>query len=121
MAAVGHEAVQLDEAALVEQEVEALAGGELALLVLLGDPLGAAALLGLGLAVVELVEEIAGIGHGGENVSGRVERQDRRLGGSAEGGWNARELTRGGPRTGTHPSIRSMVVDDQLLGCAIGS
>jgi hypothetical protein len=34
---VGHEPVQLDEAALVEQQVEPLAGGELALLVLLGD------------------------------------------------------------------------------------
>ena len=63
--AVGDEAVELDEAALVEQEVEPLAGGELALLVLLGDPRGSPALLGEGLAVVELIEELAGVGHGG--------------------------------------------------------
>ena len=62
--AVGDEAVELDEAARIEQQVEPLAGGELALLVLLGDAVGAAALLGRGLAVVQLVEEIAGVGHG---------------------------------------------------------
>jgi hypothetical protein len=33
---MGDEAIELDEAALVEQQVEPLAGGELALLVLLG-------------------------------------------------------------------------------------
>ena len=43
---MGDEAVELDEAALVEQEVEPLARGELALLVLLGDARGAPALLG---------------------------------------------------------------------------
>ena len=61
MAAVGDEAVELDEAALVEQQVEPLAGGELALLVLLRDavllrrPASAAAL-----AMVQVVEEFAG-------------------------------------------------------------
>ena len=44
--AVGDEPVELDEAALVEQQVEPLAGGELALLVLLRHAGGAAALLG---------------------------------------------------------------------------
>jgi hypothetical protein len=33
--------------------------------VLLGDPRGAPALLGEGLAVMELFEEMAGVGHGG--------------------------------------------------------
>ena len=62
--AMGDEAVELDEAALVEQEVEPLAGGELPLLVLLGHPRGAPALLGEGLTVVELVEELSRVGHG---------------------------------------------------------
>ncbi len=43
---MGDEPVELDEAAFVEQQVEPLARGELALLVLLGDPCGATALLG---------------------------------------------------------------------------
>ena len=42
-AAVRHEAVELDERALVEQQVDALARGQLALLVLRGDALRAAA------------------------------------------------------------------------------
>ena len=62
---MGDEPVELDEAAFVEQQVEPLARGELALLVLLGDPRGAPALLGERLAVMELVEEFAGVGHGG--------------------------------------------------------
>src|SRR5512138_2147447 len=62
--AMSHEAVELDEAALVEQQVEALAGRELALLVLLGDACGSPALLGERLAVVKLIEELAWIGHG---------------------------------------------------------
>ena len=63
--AVGDEAVELDEAAFVEQEVQPLAGGELALLVLLGDPIRSPALFGEGLAVMEVVEEFAGVGHRG--------------------------------------------------------
>ena len=63
--AMGDEAVQLDEAALVEQKVEPLARGELALLVLLRHAGGTPALLGEGLAVVELVEELPRVGHGG--------------------------------------------------------
>ena len=62
---MGDEAVELDEAALVEQQVEPLAGGELALLVLLRHAAGAAALLGERLAVVQLVEQLSGVGHGG--------------------------------------------------------
>ena len=63
--AVGDEAVQLDEAALIEQQVEPLPRGELALLVLLGDAGRPAALLGLGLAMMEVVEELAGVVHAG--------------------------------------------------------
>ena len=78
---MGHEAVELDEAPLVEQEVEPLARGELALLVLLRrcasapPPCSASAL-----AVVEVVEAFARVGHGGnvaaggEAGSGRNER-----------------------------------------------
>jgi hypothetical protein len=62
---MGDEPVQLDEAAFVEQQVEPLAGRELALLVLLGDPRGAPTLLGEGLAVMELFEQFAGVGQGG--------------------------------------------------------
>ena len=74
-AAVGDEAVELDEAARIEQQVEPLAGGELALLVLLGEALGAAALLGLGLLVVQLIEELARCGHGRTRYSGRAVRR----------------------------------------------
>jgi hypothetical protein len=52
--AVGDEAIELDEATLVQQEVEALAGRELPLFMLLRDPRGAAALLGERLAVVQI-------------------------------------------------------------------
>ena len=62
--AVGDEAVELDEAAFVEQQVEPLARGELALLVLLGDARRAPALLGERLTVMELFEELSGVGHG---------------------------------------------------------
>ena len=62
--AVGDEAIELDEAALVEQQIEPLPRGQLALLVLLGHPRRPASLLGERLAVVELVEELAGVGHG---------------------------------------------------------
>ena len=63
---MGDEAVELDEAALVEEEVEPLAGGELAFLVLLGHARRSPALFGQGLAVVELIEELARVGHGGK-------------------------------------------------------
>ena len=62
--AVGDEAVELDEAALVQQEVEPLARGELAFLVLLRHARGAPALFGERLAVVELVQQLSGVGHG---------------------------------------------------------
>ncbi len=42
----------------IQQEVEPLAGGELALLVLLGDPIGPPALLGERLPMAELVEPL---------------------------------------------------------------
>ena len=70
--AVGDEPVELDEAALVEQQVEPLARGELALLVLLRDARGAPALLGLGLAVMELLEQLSGVGHGGRRYRRRL-------------------------------------------------
>ena len=57
-AAVGDEHVELLEAALVEQHLEPLARGELALGVLRGDPLLAAAQPGLGAPRLELVEDI---------------------------------------------------------------
>ena len=63
--AVGDKPVELDEAAFVQQEVEPLPGGELAFLVLLRDPLGAATLLGERLAVMQIVEEFSGVRHGG--------------------------------------------------------
>ena len=53
---MGHEAIELDEAAFVEQEVEPFPGGELSLLVLLRDPVGTSALFGESLTVVEIVE-----------------------------------------------------------------
>ena len=62
--AVGDEPVELDEAALVEEEIEPLARGQLALLVLLRDAGGAPALFGERLAMVELFEELPGVGHG---------------------------------------------------------
>jgi hypothetical protein len=62
---VGDEPIQLDEAAFIEQQVESFAGSELALLVLLGDTVRAAALLGKRLAVAKIVEEFPGVGHGG--------------------------------------------------------
>ena len=62
--AMGDEAIELDEAARIEQQVQPLAGGELALLVLRGDAGGAPALFCERLAVVQLIEELAGVGHG---------------------------------------------------------
>ena len=56
---VRDEPVELDEAAFVEQEVEPLARGELALGVLRLDARGAAALLRLGAAALEEVELVA--------------------------------------------------------------
>ena len=78
--AVSDEAVELHEAAFVEQEVEPLPGGKLPLLVLLSDTLGPATLLGLGLAVVKVFEKGAGVGHGREakrqSDGGRVRTPD---------------------------------------------
>ena len=59
------EPVELDEAALVEQQVEPLAGGELALLVLLRHAGRAPALLRERLPLVQSLEELSGVGHGG--------------------------------------------------------
>src|SRR6185312_5441587 len=53
---VGDEAVELDERALVEQHVETLARRELALLVLCGQTLGAAALLRFGAPPLEQLQ-----------------------------------------------------------------
>jgi hypothetical protein len=62
---MGDEAVELDETALIEQEVEPLARGELALLVLGGDALDPPALLRSGLAGVEVGEQISRVRHPG--------------------------------------------------------
>ena len=62
---MGDVAVQLDEASLIKQKVEPFARGKLALLVLLGHTRGAPALLGEGLTAVEVVQELARVGHGG--------------------------------------------------------
>ena len=78
---VGDEAVELHEAAFVEQEVEPLAGGELALLVLLGDPVRSPALFGERLAVMEFVEEFAGVGHRG----GKIAEAPKAVGSGAAG------------------------------------
>ena len=59
----GDEPVELHEAAFVEQQIQPLARGELPLLVLLGDPRRPPALLGEGLAVMKLFEELTGVGH----------------------------------------------------------
>ena len=57
--AVDDEAVELDEAALVEEQVEALARRELPLVVLRLDAVGAAAEFGLGAALLEELELLA--------------------------------------------------------------
>ena len=53
---VRHEPVELDEAAIIEQQIEPLAGRELPLLVLLRHPRRAPALLGGSLTAVEFVQ-----------------------------------------------------------------
>jgi len=61
---MGDEAIERDQEARLEWEVQPLTGGELALLVLLRDAGGAPALFCEHLAVVELIEELTGVGHG---------------------------------------------------------
>lgn len=65
--AMSHESIEFDKTALVEQEVEPLSGGEFSLFVLLGHSGGTAALFRLGLAMMEVVEQLALIRHGGGN------------------------------------------------------
>jgi hypothetical protein len=60
---VGDEAVELHEAPFVEKQIEPLPGCELPFLVLLGDAIGAPALFGERLAVVEVVEKFPGVRH----------------------------------------------------------
>src|SRR5262249_34431980 len=59
-AAVGDELVELDEAAIIDQRRDALARGELAGLVLLGDARLAAGELGFRLHVFEALNRVAG-------------------------------------------------------------
>jgi hypothetical protein len=59
--AMSDEAVQLEEATLVKQKIDPLASGELAFLVLLRHPLGAAALFSESLPMVKLIEEFLGV------------------------------------------------------------
>lgn len=79
---MGDEAVELDEAAFIEQQIEPLPGSELAFLMLLSDALGTSALFGEGLAVVEVVEEFSGLGHRSEKIVGSGAAGQR--GGGAE-------------------------------------
>jgi len=65
---VGDEAVELDEAPLVEQPLEPLPGGELALPVLRGNAGRAAPCFGGGPASVQVLEAIPG---GAQGVSPR--------------------------------------------------
>ena len=60
---VRHEPVELHEAAFVEENVEAFAGGELAFVVLRLDSRRSAALLGFGASLIEQLQLIAH-GHG---------------------------------------------------------
>ena len=87
-AAVHDEAVHLHEGARVEEQLDPLAGGELARLVLLLDALGAAA---GERAAVELVEGGLGIEGGGAGAGG--DRVAHRAG----------VIARGGPRTEPKP------------------
>ena len=64
-AAVRDEPVQLDEGPRVEQQIQPFPRRELPLLVLLRQPVRPAALLGERLLVMQLIEEIARIGHVG--------------------------------------------------------
>ena len=79
-AAMGDELVELFEGAFVEEQFDALAGGELALLVLAVAAVVAAALLGRGVAAVELVELVHGIDCSWASVA-------RRGWWSVAGGW----------------------------------
>src|SRR5690606_2056565 len=62
---VADERAEFLERALVQQDVQALAGGQLALLVLPGDAGLAAAQARLGAAAVEVGEEVRGVGRRG--------------------------------------------------------
>ncbi len=61
--AVGDEAVELQEGAGIEQQLQTLARSELPLGVLLGDARGAATLQRLGLPAMEFLERCSGLGH----------------------------------------------------------
>jgi len=62
---MGYESVELYEAPFVEQQVNPLPSCELALLVLLGDTIRASTFFRKRLAMVEIVEKLPGIRHGG--------------------------------------------------------
>jgi hypothetical protein len=70
---MGHEAVQLDEGAGIEQYIEALARRHLALLVLRGDALRTAALLGFRALLLKKLE-LFSHSHGLENVGPEIKR-----------------------------------------------
>jgi hypothetical protein len=84
-AAVRGEAVELDEGALVDEEIDALACGELALLVLRGDALGAAAGQREGAHALQALER--GLGVRGRHRGGR---------GLGIGGLSVRHVRRNG-------------------------
>ena len=61
---------ELDQAALVEQQIESFPGRQLSFLVLLRNAIGATALLGERLAVMQVVESFRGSGMGDECSAG---------------------------------------------------
>src|SRR3989304_789911 len=81
-AAVGLELVQLDEAAGIQQEVHALAGGELAGLMLPFDAFLAAAELGFPVAPFQFIEYVLHTHAGSSRGWGRGSKQSRSTPGS---------------------------------------
>ena len=87
---MGDEAIELDEAPFIEEQIEPLAGGELSLFVLLGDAVRSPALLGERLAMMEVVEKLPGVGHSGVKIrrTERTEKTEKTKGDkSKEGDW----------------------------------
>ena len=65
--AVGDETIEFDKTAGIEQEVEAFAGGELALPVLRGHPRLAPALFRECLTMVKFFEQLSRVWHGAKS------------------------------------------------------
>src|SRR3954454_11745523 len=63
--AMGDETIQLNQAAFVQQQIKPFPGSQLSFLMLLRDAVGTTALLSERLAVMQVVEQLSGVGHGG--------------------------------------------------------